>query len=1029
MNKNRVLATSGIMTILACSSAVQADDIDAYLVPPQDPVSPNVLFVLDESGSMGWDHPSRMSELKTAMKRVLDNTENDNINAAILAYTSRTHPTQVIHNFALIKDKRTDMKEAVDDLSPSGWTPSVHALASAMKVYIDDFNDGSTEIKSPVKHLTDAEDNWCRPNFVIFMSDGDPNSNRYTRDLGGDLKLSTTPDQYKNAAGTLSNCSTSTTETPYKNAFNGIIYRDSDENYDGSCTKEIVTRGRNIDLMTGGLWDADIPETDRDESIQNIVTYAIGMKMPKNEDGSVDETSNRYQYMNYIAYHGGGKYFPGDDADQLTKAFQQILDDAKTSIPYAYSAPTIPFNSENAAVSGDYLYLPLFEPGTTYAWKGNIKKFSISFKDKDGDIKIRIKDATKKPATTVKGGTIVLDDNTDFWNDTGSSDEAEVTKGGAASKMAITGSAKRNLYTDVGLNADDDLLDDTNRVHTDNYGTTITKTLLDADDTIDDAEARNLLRWISWSDTEKAHEGEMGAPLHTQATVVDVDDDGDGDYVLVSTVEGILHAFYAKDLATDKQGGQEAWAYMPEELLGTIKDFKANGSLIDEATGSFDSPLYGLDGPMTVYETGGKRYVVVAQRRGGRNLYALDISDLAAPKFAWKILGGTGDFAKLGQTWSKPIFATLQIDGGTDRDVLIFGGGYDPAQDDNTSRTDDSMGNAIFIVDAASGSKIKVISDSSADLVISDMKNSIPSNLLTVDINANGYVDRLYGVDVGGRVIRIDIPDRDMGGYSISGGIIADLNQGESYYRRFFNTPEVAYYGRGGAQFLTLLMATGDVANPLANNDKKERLYAVKDVNVWAAPASYDFVDTDGDGTPDRPIYSADLFDASMNIDSDATNDVDKVYAVDMDTGTPELDSPKGWYVNLATGQKGFSIAKVYDYAVLFTTYKGERIISTDSCVPSEVKGNSYLYALNMLNGKARFADITGIDGKKKLKIPGLPPAPQLLFPKKEVVVDEETGEKEVRLGGVVTAIAGLEKVFQWEDRFHPISWEEVIDD
>ncbi|WP_457668184.1 VWA domain-containing protein [Thiolapillus sp.] len=1017
--KQRTLsvAISALLAGTIATTASRADDIDVYLMPPQDPVSPNVLFILDESGSMGWGTPTRMSELKAAMLNVIDDEQNDYINAAIMAYTSRTHPTKVIHEFALIKNKRSDMKAAVNNLTPSDWTPSVHALAAGMRTYINDFNDGSTTLQSPVTHLTDPVNNWCRPNFIIFMSDGSPNHNRYEGDLGNDLDIrrSPNPDQYRNISGNLGDCERNRNETPYKNHYNGNYINDSGNprSRGGSCTKEIVSRGKNIDLRTGGLWDSDNPETDRDESIQNIVTYAIGMKMP-------DDDSDRTQYMQYIAYHGGGKYINGNNADELTAAFQQALNDAKTTIPYTYNAPAIPFQTDNAAISGDAMFLPLFEPSVTDFWKGNIKKYHIEYNN-GFTVRGRSNVATEtgliskgglhSDGTCVDKDAILLSDTTDYWNNTGSSDNGKALEGGAASNMAVSGTNKRALYTDIGLSSGSDLIADANRIHPENHSSAdgsdkLTNSILGVDN---DTEAIALLNWIAWTDTDPSHEGEMGAPLHTQPQVV-------GNYVLVSTVEGILHAF---NKASD--AGDEAWAYMPSELLNTIKRAKANVSLIDENSNNFSSPLYGLDGPMTIYEANNKTYVVVGQRRGGRGYYALDVTNPAAPKFAWKIIGGTTTgFNNLAQTWSKPIFAKVEIDDGTAQEVLIFGGGYDPAQDNQTSRSDDSMGNSLFIVNATTGAKIYEISDSGSDLDIADMKNSIASDILTIDINTNGITDRIYAAGVGGRIIRVDIPDKGMGGASPSGGIIADINDGQSNYRRFFNTPEVAYFKRGGLQFLSLMLTSGNRAKPVGRDGTGDvdtnRFYTIKDTAVWGPPSDYTTVTT------------SDLFNASANIDNNASNDTNNIYAVDMDDTTDGIQAPKGWYVNFDTGEKGFSRAKVYDYAVLFTTFNGVKHISSDSCLPSKTCSTSFFYSLNMLNGKAKFADLTGIDGRIELKTPGMPPAPQLLFPQTEVENPDPDGDPLVRMGGTVDALVGLEKVASWKDRFHPVSWEEVTE-
>ena len=109
-------------------------------------------------------------------------------------------------------------------------------------------------------------------------------------------------------------------------------------------------------------------------------------------------------------------------------------------------------------------------------------------------------------------------------------------------------------------------------------------------------------------------------------------------------------------------------------------------------------------------------------RRGGRSYYSLDISDRNDPKFLWQINNTTSGFSKLGQTWSQMTPATINWLGDKTK-VLFFGGGYDPAEDNKTSRSDSGMGNAIFMVDAATGDLLWSSSNSGADLNLTEMKN------------------------------------------------------------------------------------------------------------------------------------------------------------------------------------------------------------------------------------------------------------------------------------------------------------------
>ena len=73
-------------------------------------------------------------------------------------------------------------------------------------------------------------------------------------------------------------------------------------------------------------------------------------------------------------------------------------------------------------------------------------------------------------------------------------------------------------------------------------------------------------------------------------------------------------------------------------------------------------------------------YLFFGERRGGRNYYAIDISNPSQPKLMWKLDGAISNF---GETWSVPV-ATYVIDPNNNflpRPVVIFGGGYDDSHE------------------------------------------------------------------------------------------------------------------------------------------------------------------------------------------------------------------------------------------------------------------------------------------------------------------------------------------------------------
>jgi type IV pilus assembly protein PilY1 len=512
----------------------------------------------------------------------------------------------------------------------------------------------------------------------------------------------------------------------------------------------------------------------------------------------------------------------------------------------------------------------------------------------------------------------------------------------------------------------------------------------------------------------------MGASLHSEPVVVNYSS-LEGDLVLSSGSDGILKAI-------DADTGLELWGFIPKDLLQNIKKIALNSSST--------TPEYGLDGTLTIFTVNDKKYVVIGMRRGGRSYYAVDITDRTSPKFAWKI-NASGDFSQLGQTWSKPLFVKMYLSN-SDQDVLVFGGGYDSDQDTALSRTTDDQGNVIYIVTPETGALIKKISNSGADINIPDMTNSIASNLLPVDINANGIIDRLYASDVGGRIIRVDIPDSKFTDTTLSGGIIADINSGGTGgFKRFFNTPEVGYFSNSGLQYISILIGSGNRPNPLSSTET-DRFYMIRDNAVWKAPLddinhnnkwdageTFDYhtvqaykreVTVNALGSLENIDNNGELYNATENLIQDGSQQ-QQVIEERLLAGEGSIEGTKGWFIDLSTAEKSVTRAVLYDNIVLFTTYSGSVSANLDLCEANKVVGTSRLYAVDMSNGSAikhlssnTNSPLNKQDRVMELKIEGLPPAASLTY----------GTDKTIR------AIVGVEKVMELDDTFHAISWETV---
>src|SRR5690606_32763514 len=133
--------------------------------------------------------------------------------------------------------------------------------------------------------------------------------------------------------------------------------------------------------------------------------------------------------------------------------------------------------------------------------------------------------------------------------------------------------------------------------------------------------------------------------------------------ILMATNDGFLHMF-------DADTGIENWAFMPQEVMPTLKILKQNSPnstpihpyTIDSTASTLvvdanqDNLITANDG------SGDLAIAVIGMRRGGKQYYAIDITDPDDPAFLWRIGLDRLGFAQIGQTWSVPSPIRLPVD-------------------------------------------------------------------------------------------------------------------------------------------------------------------------------------------------------------------------------------------------------------------------------------------------------------------------------------------------------------------------------
>jgi len=677
---------------------------------------------------------------------------------------------------------------------------------------------------------------------------------------------------------------------------------------------------------------------------QNIKTYTIGFNFTS-------------QYFKDIATAGGGEFYEADSSAQLVSKFEEIFQ-SLLNVDTTFVSPGVTVNSFNRLNHRDELYFSLFRPDTHPLWSGNLKRYRL---DKTGDIY-----DNSSPSKVATDSTTGFFDATSksWWSS--SVDGNIVASGGAAEQLPSPNSRKIYTYyagSPSNLASSDNALTYTNNAN-------ITKARLGIDSE-SDSYHEDLINWargvdINDDDSDSIvteARNALADPLHSIPHLVTYGGTSASPDITIyyGDNQGFVHAI-------DGDTGVEEFAFIPEALLPNLNTLFVNSE-------SSDHP-YGMDGAVTTWVNdangdgqivaadGDHVYLYVGMRRGGRNYYALDVTDRSAPEMLWTITGGSGDFGLLGQSWSKPAKTQVKINNSIE-DVLIFSGGYDENQDGYTIRTTDTVGAAVYMVDASTGAVLW----SGGSTEFTEMQYSIPSDIRIIDINGDGLLDQMYFGDMGGQIWRLDVNNGANASSLVSGGVIADFGGATAAEnRRFYHAPDVSVLSEGTSKYLMIAIGSGFQAHPL-EKIIEDRFYVIRDENVYEAPATY------------TKLAESDLYDATENHlgDVSASNTL-----AEQSAAVTALATKNGWFIKLeGTGEKALATSTTVAGELFFTTY--EPTATNTGCTVSA--GTPWLYNIDIAGATpVKNYDEVGLDTqltkndrKVQLNTPALPPAPQRL--------------------------------------------------
>jgi hypothetical protein len=160
----------------------------------QNPI--DVALVLDRSGSMGSDTPTRISSAQTAAKTFVDQMNPSRDRIAVVSYAGYTSGTQTRVDIPLTTDF-SNVKTAINSLTAQGATETREAIKQAIEVINANPNPDPNAVQAIIV-MTDGNYNWLgnplgrgmgypSPYNSFSTNNLEPNKYRYYNGLGGTL--------------------------------------------------------------------------------------------------------------------------------------------------------------------------------------------------------------------------------------------------------------------------------------------------------------------------------------------------------------------------------------------------------------------------------------------------------------------------------------------------------------------------------------------------------------------------------------------------------------------------------------------------------------------------------------------------------------------------------------------------------------------------------------------------------------------------------------------------------------------------
>lgn len=656
-------------------------------------------------------------------------------------------------------------------LKPETYTPiaNAYAEAGAYMLGTKTKTSSSSYISPMPTPIPDETNNQCNGYGIYFLTDGEPNS-VYSPAATRSLMNTSLVGGSRSIA---SSCQSglSSTGTVYQGSGQGSPGWECIGDYAKALNSKDNAKKDNIATATIGFGKV-FKKLQEKGTVPKVITRPG--KPPETVDVYQCDASDISKDAKNLCKlgekgqkHGEGGFYYTEEPQEIAASVKSFIEEVGSKEIESISTGTmsVPLDSLGGLKSRKFAYLPILDPvpGSPKLWNGNLKKYKVANGTlKGGDNNFVFADSTGLFANNTHDiwNTITDENRIDAFRPDGGLPQV----GGAYQQIfenadsTIVG--ERNLFVDTGSSL----------INLKVIGNKpVSFASLTVGNENNNAKKLALLKFMGYSVQGTVTDGtelnasqnknlkNIGGVLHsipqliTQSVAVDASGQFDNstrkDYIIYGSMDGALHML-------DDSTGKETFTFVPKQILDLQPDALAgtgNGTAVDL------SYPYGVDAPWLTYvayttksKTEGKddeakttntyeaaqSFALGGLRMGGSMYYALDVSDVKAPKMIYSVgsnyanrqkgdstvaLSGNKNgvinntaneqkaYSRMGQTWGKPTLGYVKRDG---KRVMVsfLPGGYDACYETPTfklgtnanseSCTDKSkaQGNAVYMV-------------------------------------------------------------------------------------------------------------------------------------------------------------------------------------------------------------------------------------------------------------------------------------------------------------------------------------------